>query len=164
MTTRVTLMVVIGVLVSIRAGLAQSSSLYTQEFYRFARRRLNEDGLFAQVLSLGDLSPDETAGVMRTFSSVFPQCLLWKNVGDCVMLGSEKELRLSLIEIGERLHREETAFVRAGSGRGQDRREVLIRIPDPDQLLQISLGVREHARERVLPVVVAGRTGEILRD
>jgi hypothetical protein len=85
----------------------QTAALYTKEFYEFARRRLADGGWFGQVLSLGDLSPEETASVMRTFSAVFPHCLLWKNGGDCLMLGADREFRLDPRAIAERLNRPE---------------------------------------------------------
>jgi hypothetical protein len=66
-----------------------------------------EGGCFAQVLSLGDLSADETVSVMCTFSSVFKHCLLWRNGGDCLMLGQSQDFRLELESISERLNRPE---------------------------------------------------------
>jgi hypothetical protein len=85
----------------------QTAALYTREFYELARRRLAESGCFAQVLPLNDLSPEETASVMRTFSSVFAHCLLWRNGWDCLMLGGDQEFRLDLLAISERLKRPE---------------------------------------------------------
>jgi len=66
--------------------------------------------------------------------------------------------------LAERLHREQTRFVGARARRGQDRREVAIRMLDPDQLLQVAFRIREHAGERVLSMVVARRVRKVLRD
>ena len=66
--------------------------------------------------------------------------------------------------LAERLEREQAGLVRAGAGGGQDGREVRVTIGDADELLQVALGLGEHRRERVLPVVVAGRVREVLRD
>ena len=83
----------------------QAASLYTKEFYEFARKRLADGGYFCQVLPLKDLSPEETAGVMRTFSLVFAHCLLWRNGWDCLMIGCEQAFHLDVQAIGERLSR-----------------------------------------------------------
>jgi hypothetical protein len=83
------------------------ADLYTQEFYDHVQARLAEGGLFAQVLALGDLSPEETRGIMRTFSSVFEHCLLWKNGGDCVMLGGRQAFRIDAEAVAARLGRPE---------------------------------------------------------
>ncbi|MCY3019289.1 MAG: fused MFS/spermidine synthase [Planctomycetota bacterium] len=83
----------------------QSASLYTKEFYELVRRRLTDGGYFAQVLSLNDFSPEETVSVMRTFSSVFEHCLLWRNGWDFLMIGCGQEFHLDVQSIGERLNR-----------------------------------------------------------
>jgi spermidine synthase len=74
----------------------RNASLFTREFYENSLRRLETDGLFMQILPLGDLSEAETLGIMKTFSSVFPQCALWFNGGsDTVMLGGREKIHLS---------------------------------------------------------------------
>jgi spermidine synthase len=85
----------------------QTASLYTKEFYELARQRLTAGGLFTQVLSLRDFSPGETASVMKTFATVFPHRLLWRNGWDCLMIGSSDEFHLDLPTISERLNRPE---------------------------------------------------------
>ncbi|MGD0093231.1 MAG: hypothetical protein ABSE73_25230, partial [Planctomycetota bacterium] len=62
-------------------------------------------GFFCQVLPLKDLSPEETASVMRTFAAVFAHCLLWRNGWDCLMLGSAQEFQLDWRTVAERLQR-----------------------------------------------------------
>jgi len=83
----------------------QTAALYTREFYELARRRLTAGGCFAQVLSLKDFSPEETASVMCTFSSVFGHCLLWRNGWDCLMIGCDQDFHLDYQAISERLNR-----------------------------------------------------------
>jgi spermidine synthase len=82
-----------------------AAALYTRQFYEHARRRLKPGGCFAQVLPLGELSPHETASVMRTFAATFKHCLLWRNGWDCLMVGCEQDLRLDRVSIEERLAR-----------------------------------------------------------
>jgi spermidine synthase len=83
----------------------RNAALYTKEFYELAGNRLTEVGLFGQVLPLGNMSDIETRSVVRTFSSVFTQCLLWWNGFDTVMIGSNREFKLNLEEIQKRLSR-----------------------------------------------------------
>jgi len=83
----------------------QTASLYTREFYEFARQRLANGGCFCQVLPLKDLSAEETACVMHTFSAVFEHCLLWRNGWDCLMLGQVQAFHLDVQVIAERLNR-----------------------------------------------------------
>jgi spermidine synthase len=53
------------------------NSLYSREFYRSARERLNDGGTIAQWLPLHLLAPEQSAAITRTFVEVFPQSLLW---------------------------------------------------------------------------------------
>jgi len=83
------------------------AALYTKEFYELARERLNKEGFFTQVLPLKHMSDMETVNVMRTFSSVFENCLMWWNGFEPVMIGSNQAFRLDIREISMRLKRPE---------------------------------------------------------
>jgi spermidine synthase len=75
------------------AGLA---NLFTQEYYRLARARLNPDGILVQWIQLYQFSTAEYALVARTVMSVFPECALVRtNEGDTLLLASEKPLTVS---------------------------------------------------------------------
>lgn len=83
----------------------RTSALYTKEFYGFGKNRMTDAGYFVQILPLANLSEGETINIMRTFSSIFKYPLLWWNERDCVMIGSDREIRLDLKEISDRLNR-----------------------------------------------------------
>ncbi len=55
--------------------------LYTREFYRLARERLDEDGVLVQWLPLHGLSVDEFRILVGTFRDTFEDATLWTNVG-----------------------------------------------------------------------------------
>lgn len=53
---------------------AESSSLYTKEYFTDAKRCLNDDGIFSTWLTL-DLPPSTLLSIIKTFSSVFENTL-----------------------------------------------------------------------------------------
>jgi hypothetical protein len=64
-------------------------SLFTQEFYTLARRRLNRGGLMVQWFHLHSLPPDQLKLIVATFRFVFPYASLWRpNRGDIILVGS----------------------------------------------------------------------------
>ena len=81
------------------------AALYTREFYKLARERLTDGGYFTQTVPLAHLSYVEIMSVMKTFESVFKNCMLWWNGLDPVMLGSNREFSLDIREISKRLNR-----------------------------------------------------------
>lgn len=84
-----------------RPGLA---AFYTEDFYLRARERLREDGLLAQFLPIGYLTPDQLRVVVRSFLAVFPESLLWYNKSELLLVGTNaprlqlREARLALLE------------------------------------------------------------------
>ena len=68
--------VVIGdIFLTYRAGVG---SLYTREHFEAVRDRLKPGGVFAQWLTLFDLSERELGIITRTLLEVFPQVTLWR--------------------------------------------------------------------------------------
>jgi len=86
---------------------ADSWVLYTQEFYRLCKRRLNEGGYVAQWLPLHGLASDDYKAIVRTFRSVFPHASLWVTSDYSVMLGTPERLRIDVDRLEERLGRED---------------------------------------------------------
>lgn len=54
-----------------------SSNLYTEEYYRLCKERLNLQGLMVQWLPAHQLSLEEIKIISHTFQSVFPNTTLW---------------------------------------------------------------------------------------
>lgn len=71
---------------------ADSSMLYTQEFYRTLRQRLEPGGVFSQWLPLHGLRPVEFGRIVRTFLKVFPHTSLWFADRFAILLGPSAPL------------------------------------------------------------------------
>ena len=49
-----------------------AASLFTLDFFKIARTRLNDGGVFLQWLQLYELSPPNIHALIRTFKTAFP--------------------------------------------------------------------------------------------
>ena len=73
------------------AGIA---TLYTPEFFRIARSRLADDGVFCQWIQLYQLPLPIVAGIVRSLREVFPNVHIWfGGTSDLIVLGSARPLR-----------------------------------------------------------------------
>ena len=76
-----------------RAGIA---SLFTQEFYRAAKARLETGGIFAQWLQTYDVDSQTVRTVYATLSSVFPHVDTWTtDSGDLLLVATHDPIRLN---------------------------------------------------------------------
>jgi spermidine synthase len=76
---------------------AGSVHLYTRDFYRLCRRRLDPGGVVAQWLPLHAQSLPSAKATARTFLDAFPHVQLWlPSIRDAVLIGSDRPLRLDL--------------------------------------------------------------------
>jgi spermidine synthase/tetratricopeptide (TPR) repeat protein len=57
--------------------LAGIATLYTPEFYRIARSRLADDGVFSQWIQLYQLPLPVVAGIVKNLHAVFPHVQVW---------------------------------------------------------------------------------------
>ena len=90
------------------AGIA---TLYTPEFFRIAKSRLSDDGVFCQWVQLYQLPLPIVAGIVRSLHEVFPHVNVWfGGTADLLVLGSARPLQYDrqwlsqLIGPGGRLH------------------------------------------------------------
>ena len=83
----------------------RTAALYTKDFYELVQKRLSENGYFAQIVPLYNMTEAETINVMKTFSSVFDYSILWWNNADSLMIGSNKEFQIDAGKIQGRLNR-----------------------------------------------------------
>ena len=90
------------------AGIA---TLYTPEFFRIAKARLSDDGVFCQWIQLYQLPLPIVAGIVRSLREVFPHVNVWfGGTADLVVVGSSRPLTYdqkwldALIGPGGRLH------------------------------------------------------------
>jgi spermidine synthase len=84
-----------------------SASLFTQDHFFSALHKLNPAGIFSTWMTT-DLDPRDFAIVLRTFQSVFPNCLLWM-APNCinkqvVLMGSAETIRLDYAMIQKIIH------------------------------------------------------------
>jgi len=122
------------------------SNLFTVEFYRLIRRRLNPGGLFCQWVQAYRLSPDDFRGIVRSFIDVFPEATLWEESaggGDYFLLGGDAPLRIDPGRLAPRGRPEVWGDLRrAGIGEEAD---LLSRfVTGPDGLRSLAAGARRH--------------------
>ena len=79
------------------------ASLFTQDFFELAARRLTADGLFAQWLQAYEISPDTYRTILATFQSVFPEVMVFRStLGDSILLGSRRPILINLADLEAR--------------------------------------------------------------
>lgn len=72
------------------AGIA---TLYTPEFFRIARARLSDDGIFCQWIQLYQLPLPVVAGIVKSLRDVFPDVHVWfGGTADLVVLASPRPI------------------------------------------------------------------------
>ncbi len=81
--------------------IAGVNNLFTVDFYRRVRARLEPDGVFCQWLQLYELSPETFATLLRSYLEVFPQGQLfyiWRNV-DLLLVAAPPGRKLDLARL-----------------------------------------------------------------
>jgi spermidine synthase len=87
-----------------------SAALYSREYFRMCRARLNPGGLITQWVPLYESTPETVKSELATFFDVFPDGSIWGNdidgMGyDVVLLGQDGPLRVDLDALEARLAR-----------------------------------------------------------
>ncbi|MBI3332953.1 MAG: fused MFS/spermidine synthase [Candidatus Omnitrophica bacterium] len=86
--------------------MAGVSNLFTVDFYRLARRRLSDGGIFCQWLQAYTIAPDDVRMVVASLKEAFPCVSVWTSLpGDMILLASERPIVVDLARIQERLDR-----------------------------------------------------------
>ena len=86
--------------------IAGVASLFTEEFYRAARRRLAPGGVFCQWAQLYELGPARVKMIYRTFHGAFPHVYAFTpgdETTDTILIGSDAPLRLDIQELARRM-------------------------------------------------------------
>lgn len=65
--------------------------LYTEEYYRLIRERLNENGAALQWMPVYSISPESYEIAVRTMAKVFPNTSVWYVHGHTLLLGMKSE-------------------------------------------------------------------------
>ncbi|MCY3761354.1 MAG: fused MFS/spermidine synthase, partial [Gemmatimonadetes bacterium] len=84
---------------------ADSWLLYTREFYRLCRQRLEPGGMVAQWVPSHGLSVEEYRTIVRTFSQVFPHTSLWINQVYTILLATPGPLVVDMKDLAGKLAR-----------------------------------------------------------
>ncbi len=79
-----------------------SGNLYSEDFYRIVRSRLNPGGIFCQWLPMGAISPAAFDTVLASLRSVFPHLALFTFFQQGVVLASVEPLRIPWGELEAR--------------------------------------------------------------
>jgi len=70
--------------------IAGMNSLFTLDFFRLAKNRLNPSGVFAQWFHLYNMPKSDLQSLLQAFVEVFPSAILWQlNDGDVLLTGFE---------------------------------------------------------------------------
>jgi spermidine synthase len=79
---------------------AGSSALFTVEFFRLMRQKLTQEGLATQWLQLYGLSNREFLCALKTFTTVFPDTLIFhqKGAGEILLVGANSPKSLAQID------------------------------------------------------------------
>lgn len=82
-------------------------NLFTLEFYREVQRHLNPGGVFFQWIHYYRVSPDDVAGMLRTFTTVFPNTSFWVHqFGDAFLLAHDGPAAIDMDDWLKRLSAE----------------------------------------------------------
>ena len=74
-------------------NMAGVNALYSREFYELAYNRLNDSGVIAQWLPYHSVNDYYAASIARTFTSVFPNSVLWVDPvdGEGILIGIKSD-------------------------------------------------------------------------
>jgi tetratricopeptide (TPR) repeat protein len=68
--------------------IAGMNNLFTSDFFRIAKRRLSDRGVFAQWFHIYNMPKNDLQSLLRAFVDVFPSSILWQiNDGDVLLTG-----------------------------------------------------------------------------
>jgi spermidine synthase len=82
--------------------IAGVSNLFTVDYWKIARARLKDDGVFCQWAQLYEMSPRNVKILLRSFSSVFPYTYVFAAEdlsSDVIMVASNHPLQLDLSQL-----------------------------------------------------------------
>jgi len=87
-----------------RAGIA---SLFTREYYRAARHRLNDGGLFLQWLQAYEVDAETIRTVFATLAAEFPVVETWQTTaGDLLLVGALRPVSYDPVTLASRIRQE----------------------------------------------------------
>ena len=71
-----------------------SGNLYSQEYFQLCYDHLSNDGIVTQYLPMHKLLPNDYAGIIKTFNSVFENTTVWLGHTHTILVGTKKPFRI----------------------------------------------------------------------
>jgi spermidine synthase len=82
--------------------LAGIANLFSSDFYRICKQRLNPGGYMCQWSHIYYMFPEDVKTVVNTFRSEFPHVTVWfSTIGDILMIGSLEELKIDYLQLAK---------------------------------------------------------------
>jgi spermidine synthase len=82
--------------------LAGITNLFSKDFYRICKQRLNPGGFMCQWSHTYYMFPEDVKTVVNTFRSEFPHVTVWYSmIGDILMIGSLEELNIDYLQLAK---------------------------------------------------------------
>lgn len=115
--------------------IAGVSSLFTTDYWRLARSRLADDGVFCQWAQLYELSQTNVKSLLKSFSSVFPYSYVFAaehRSSDVLLIASPRPLPLDVQRLAQNFAdpRLKAELLRAGISRPEEILADLLLVPD----------------------------------
>jgi spermidine synthase len=154
--------------------IAGVASLFTREFYSFAKRHLAEGGVFCQWAQLYELGPENVKTIYRTFHEAFPYVIAWTPAdlsADTILVGSMAPIHLDFAALERRMAEPSTRaeLLRGGVARPEELFAQVILTPD--EVSSFAAGAQVNTDDNALlefsaprDLLAAGRTGERFAD
>jgi spermidine synthase len=154
--------------------IAGVSSLFTREFYAFAKQHLAEDGVYCQWAQLYELGPRHVKSIYRTFQEAFPYVYAFSSAdlsADTILVGSLRPLPLDLATL-ERLAAAAAARAELARGGVDSAVElVALLVMGPDEVPSFAAGAPINTDDNALlefgaprDLLAAGRAGARFAD
>ncbi|WP_455375858.1 fused MFS/spermidine synthase [Kaarinaea lacus] len=88
--------------------LSRASTVFTRDFFKVVKSRLNENGIYGQWLSMFNMDATTMRAIMKGFFEVFPEGFTMADVGsgDFLMFGSRHPLKFNLEKVSKRFSEE----------------------------------------------------------
>lgn len=74
--------------------MAGAANLYTVDYFKLAKAKLNNDGIMGQYLPLYELSLNDYLSIVRSFVIVFPNTALFYTGFDTILIGFKGDMKL----------------------------------------------------------------------
>lgn len=79
-------------------------NLYTEEFYRLASNKLNDDGLLCQWIPMHQVSSEVWKMMIASARAVYPNVSIWlPNSKEAILLASKQPLNIDLLQMQKRI-------------------------------------------------------------